>query len=103
MKTDKTGGRRGTVLPVSMPQDEALRLRLFAQSVGRPVSWVVRDALRLYLARLEADAQASAARLTADTLEPDTTPPPPVGRAGRPVGSRDREPRKRPVTGPMSD
>ena len=103
MKTDKTGGRRGTVVPVSMPQDEALRLRLFAQDVGRPMSWVVRDALRLYMARLEADAQTLAARLTADTLDPDTTPPPPVGRAGRPVGSRDRAPRKRTPAGPMSD
>lgn len=104
MKTDKTGGRKNTLLPVTMPPDEALRLRAFAQDVGRPMSWVVRDALRLYLDRVEADGRALAARLrlAGDALDPDTAPPPPVGRAGRPAGSRDRVPRKRTVD-PMSD
>jgi len=106
MKTDKTGGRKNTLLPVTLPPDEALRLRAFAQDVGRPMSWVVRDALRLYLDRVEADGRALAARLrlAGDALDPDpeTAPPPPVGRAGRPAGSRDRVPRKRAVD-PMSD
>jgi predicted DNA-binding protein len=98
MKTDKTGGRRNTAIPISLPPDEALRLRRFAQAVGRPMSWVMRDALRLYLDALEGDARALAARTNPGALDVGTVPPPDMPRAGRPKGSRNRS-----SESPMSD
>lgn len=94
MKTDKTGGRRNLAIPISLPADEAIRLRHFARDVGRPMSWVMRDALRLYLDAMEKNARALAARTTPDALDLEDTPPPPVPRAGRPAGSKDLRPRR---------
>lgn len=95
MKTDKTGGRRNLAMNLSLPAEELLRLRDFAAVVGRPMSWVIRDALRLYLDRMETDAHALAARTTPGSLDVGSAPPPDQRSAGRPPGARDLRPRTR--------
>ena len=57
LKNDKpAGGRRNVPLYVMMPPEERARLAAFAASVARPLSWVVRDALRVYLDAVGTDA-----------------------------------------------
>jgi len=48
-------------LMITMPPDELDRLRGFSGELGRPVSWVVRDAVHAYMDTLADDAQALAA------------------------------------------
>lgn len=38
---------------LKLPRAEAARLRNYANAYGRPMTWVIRDALRLYLDALE--------------------------------------------------
>lgn len=90
MKTDKTGGRRNLVFNLSIPPDELQRARDFGDNVGRPLSWILRDALRLYLDRMEIDAEALAARLKPSSLPAHSVPPPDVPKMGRPHGSKTR-------------
>ena len=49
-------GRKNVPLYVMLPPDERARLEAFAEQIERPFSWVVRDALRLYLDAAESDA-----------------------------------------------
>ncbi len=69
-------------LYVVMPPEERARIVALAAKVGRPLSWTVRDALRLYLDAMEADADALG-RLKVDTAEAGKTP---EVRRGRPRG-----------------
>ena len=48
-------GRSQVPLFITMPPAERERLNAFADRVGRPCSWLVRDALRVYLDAVEAD------------------------------------------------
>lgn len=98
MKTDKTGGRRNLAYNLSLPAEELVRLRNFAQMAGRPMSWVIRDAVRLYLDRMESDTRALAARTTPGSLDVGSVSPPELRGAGRPPGSKNRRPK-----GAMSD
>jgi len=91
MKTTKIPGRRNLIFNLSLPADEAQRMRDFAAMVGRPMSWVLRDALRLYLDRMEADAKALAARTRPEALPVDEVPPPPLSKAGRPLGAKGQK------------
>jgi len=50
-------GRKNVPLYVMMPPSERARLDTFAERIERPFSWVVRDALRLYLDAAESDAR----------------------------------------------
>ncbi len=93
--TDKEVGRRNLAMNLSLPAEELLRLRDFAVFVGRPMSWIVRDALRLYIDRMESDPPAWAARSTPGALDTGSSPPPELRGAGRPPGARDLRPRTR--------
>lgn len=50
-KTTKPTRHNNRVM-ISLPPDERLRLTNFAKEIGRPVSWIVRDAVREYAERL---------------------------------------------------
>lgn len=86
-------GRRNVPLFITLPPDERDRVASFAAKVGRPLSWVVRDALSVYLDAVENDAGKLAA-LRADVQAPKVDPrkagktkPPRRGRPPRLPGS----------------
>lgn len=82
-KNDKpAGGRRNVPLYVTLPPEERARIVALAAKLGRPLSWTVRDALRLYLDALETDA-AALARLKVDARAAGKTKQP---KRGRPAG-----------------
>jgi predicted DNA-binding protein len=83
-------GRRNKPFQVTMPPSELERLRAFAEQVERPMSWVVRDAVTVYLDAVEADAEALA-RLQAKVQ--DATVPPEA--AGETAPLKRGRPRKR--------
>jgi len=45
--------RRNKPMMITMPIDERVRLTAFSQNVGRPISWIVREALGFYLTLAE--------------------------------------------------
>jgi hypothetical protein len=59
--TDKPTGRRNVPLFITLPPVERARLVAFAAKVGRPNTWVVRDALSAYLDTVEPAAEKLAA------------------------------------------
>lgn len=71
---------------VTMPPDERARLDAYAQTLGRPLSWVCRDALRVYLDTMEPQARALGRNTKTALARPvlDGSPPPPAVRLGRP-------------------
>jgi len=83
------GGRRNVPLYVTLPPEERARIVALAAKLGRPLSWTVRDALRLYLDALETDA-AALARLKVDARAAGKTEQP---KRGRPRGYGTRLPR----------
>ena len=50
------GKRKLLPVFITMPPNERARLVAFAHLVGRPIAWVVRDALTNYLDAVEQDA-----------------------------------------------
>jgi hypothetical protein len=52
-----------------MPPDEKARLEAFAAKVGRPMGWIIRDALAVYIEAAEADASAMARLLKAPKVK----------------------------------
>ncbi len=67
-----------------MPPKERDRLQAFSKKVGRPMSWVTRDALNAYLNAVEADADLLArinAKMATPKLKPGRTP---TDKRGRP-------------------
>ena len=80
MPKPKKPNRRTVPLYVMLPPEERARLVDFAASVGRPLSWTVRDALRVYLDAVEPDAAAVAAPVVDPAAAGKTTAP----RRGRP-------------------
>lgn len=75
----RPGNRRNAPLFITLPPDELARLRAFAADAGRPISWVVRDALRLYLDAVEPNA-AALARVKLNARAAGRTEPRPMGR-----------------------
>ena len=71
-------GRRNVPLYVMLPPEEHARLVAFAASIDRPLSWAVRDALRVYLDAVEGDA-AKLADLRAAVATPEVD----LGKAGK--------------------
>jgi predicted DNA-binding protein len=89
-KNDKPAGdRRNVPLFITLPPEERARVVALAAKLGRPLSWTVRDALRLYLDALETDA-AALARLKVDARAAGKTKQP---KRGRPRGCGTRLPR----------
>jgi predicted DNA-binding protein len=89
-KNDKPAGdRRNVPLFITLPPEERARVVALAAKLGRPLSWTVRDALRLYLDALETDA-AALARLKVDARAAGKTEQP---KRGRPRGYGTRLPR----------
>jgi predicted DNA-binding protein len=89
-KNDKPAGdRRNVPLFITLPPEERARIVALAAKLGRPLSWTVRDALRLYLDALETDA-AALARLKVDARAAGKTKQP---KRGRPRGYGTRLPR----------
>ena len=71
--------RNNVPLYIMLPPAERARLDAFAATIARPLSWCVRDALRLYLDAVEADAGRIAAL---------RAPPVDIRKAGRTVQGR---------------
>lgn len=84
MPTEKPGESPLVPLFLKLPADEAARLRAYAEAVGRPIAWTVRDALRLYLDAMERPA-AALARVQVDPAAAGKTKTP---RRGRPPKTR---------------
>lgn len=85
MNTKPGAGRRNVPLYVMMPPNERDRVGSMAAKLGRPFSWVVRDAVRVYLDAVEADA---------GKLETLRAPDVDLGNAGRTVQAGRGRPRK---------
>jgi predicted DNA-binding protein len=85
------GGRRNLALYLTLPPAERQRLEAFAKTVGRPMSWIVRDACRLYLDAMETDPAAMA------SLRP-VVPVLDMKEAGGTVQDKRGRPRKNPAT-----
>lgn len=75
---------RRNFIPVifTFPPDELARVRAFAAKVGRPVSWAVRDGLRVYLDAVEKDADVLA-RIQVSMDAAGKTPTAPLGRPSK--------------------
>jgi predicted DNA-binding protein len=80
MTTDK----KRNVLFLNIPIDERERIRQFSEAIGRPISWVVRDACRTYLDATEKHADALRAPKVTISKAGKTEP----RKRGRPKGSR---------------
>ena len=85
----KKPNRRNLPLFVTMPPLERERLTAFAASIGRPFSWVVRDAVAVYLDAVQADGD-KLARLRAAVAVPGLD----LRKAGRTVQVNRGRPRK---------
>lgn len=90
MKIDTPAkGRRKVPLYVMLPPEERARLVAFAAAIGRPLSWTVRDALRVYLDAVRKDG-ARLADLLAEVSDPDID----ISKAGKTEPSPQGRPRK---------
>ena len=87
-KTERTG-RRNVPLYVMLPPEERARLVDFADAIARPLSWAVRDALRVYLDAVGGDA-AKLADLRANVAAPDVD----LKNAGKTAQPKRGRPRK---------
>lgn len=80
-------GRKNVPVFIVMPPEERARLVDFAATVGRPVSWTVRDAVRLYLDAVRPDADLLARardNMARQTLNPNLAGRTLEGKRGRP-------------------
>jgi hypothetical protein len=80
--------RQNNRIMISLPPDERLRLANFAREVGRPVSWVVRDAVREYAQRLRPVLDQFRAKLASGVDPLGTAGQVPTVKRGRPPKSR---------------
>jgi len=84
--------RQNNRIMISLPPDERLRLANFAREVGRPVSWVVRDAVREYAQRLRPIMEQVRAAANWppnwDNEDPQAADRVPTVKRGRPPKSR---------------
>lgn len=79
--------RRNKPMMITMPIDERVRLTAYAGKVGRPISWVVREALEFYLPLAEAKVDQLQAEMIKD-----------VEAAGRGAGLTNVRARRSPVS-----
>jgi len=63
--------RKNTHLFIAIPPEEKLALIDFAETVNRPLSWVVRDALKAYIETVTGDKRAMDA-MRANLVDPGT-------------------------------
>lgn len=83
-----TGKRRNEPLFLMVPPDERARLVEFSKKIDRPMSWVVRDALRVYLDAVERDAETIMALRSPPSMNIDQ-----AGQTRQPRPGRPRKPR----------
>jgi len=91
----KPKGRRKVPLYIMMPPAERERVETFSARVERPMSWVVRDALRVYMDAVattpaKLDALRAVKTPEVDLADVGKTPQP---KRGRPPGFGKRLPR----------
>ena len=65
-----------------MPPDEKERLEQFAAKVRRPMGWIIRDALAVYITAAEEDADAMARLLKAPKVKARSLGKTPQTRTG---------------------
>lgn len=58
--------RRNKPMMITMPIEERVRLTSFSGKVGRPISWIVREALGFYLPLAEAKVDQLQAEILKD-------------------------------------
>jgi predicted transcriptional regulator len=92
--TTKKPQRRNVSFIVAMPPLERLRLTTLASKLGRPISWVVRDAVRLYAEAAEPNVEALTRKLAA--LDITAGKHVPASRDGRPPKPRRSKSDKKP-------
>jgi hypothetical protein len=93
MPQKKTTARKrpGDVLFISgVTPDERRRLEQFADKLGRPASWVVRDAINAYMAALAPDVEAFREILDNPPITMEKAGKTPVAQRGRPSMSDKR-------------
>jgi predicted transcriptional regulator len=78
-------GRQNVPLYIMLPPKERDRLVEFAASIDRPLSWTVRDALRVYLDAVKGHA----AKLAAPDVDMNNAGKTKQARRGRPRKKRD--------------
>lgn len=83
--------RRNKPMMITMPIDERVRLTSFSSKVGRPISWVVREALAVYLTLAERKVEQFQAEMTKG-----------IEAAGRGAGLADIRPRKSEAQAPVN-
>ena len=81
---EKTKGRQNVPLYLMIPPAERARLERFSNEIERPLSWTVRDALRVYLDAVEG----------AKTLDALRAPDVDLATAGRTVQGKRGRPKK---------
>lgn len=80
--------RRPNRIMISLPAEERLRLTNFSKELGRPMSWVVRDAVREYAERLRPVMDQFRAQLQNGAHPLKTAGQVPVVKMGRPPKPR---------------
>lgn len=80
-KPAKPTRRRNLSVIVTMPPLEKQRLAAFARKLGRPVSWIVRDAVRAYVEAAGPNVDALARKLRRLDIAGNHVP---LSRMGRP-------------------
>lgn len=77
--------RRNLPMQITMPPDERVRLAKFVRDVGRPTSWVVREAVRMYLELAESKVAELRSQLeAANYADIAAGEPVPQSKMGRP-------------------
>jgi predicted DNA-binding protein len=77
--------RRNLPMQITMPPDERARLAKFVRDIGRPTSWVVREAVRMYLELAERKVAELRTKLEAANYEDiAASEPVPQSKMGRP-------------------
>jgi predicted transcriptional regulator len=77
--------RRNLPMQITMPPDERARLAKFVRDIGRPTSWVVREAVRMYLDLAEIKVAELRNKLEAANYEDIAAGEPvPQSKIGRP-------------------
>lgn len=77
--------RRNLPMQITMPPDERARLAKFVRDIGRPTSWVVREAVRMYLELAERKVAELRTKLeTANYEDIAAGEPVPQSKIGRP-------------------
>jgi predicted DNA-binding protein len=95
MKKKAKPTRHNNRMMISLPPDERLRLANFAKELGRPVSWVVRDAVRAYAVRVRPVLEQFRESLAhGDTLNEERAPTTKRGRPPKPRRSASKSHKK---------